>query len=131
MNGIEGLGNPTAMKIGKEVSPPRPQPGQSTAATEGAANFKNALAEASDAHDLKFSKHAVDRMELRNAEIGRSELDRLGKAVSRAEEKGANESLVLLDKLAFVVSVQNRTVITAMQQGQEGVFTSIDSAVIA
>lgn len=130
MSGIEALGNPIPLKIGRgEIHPPRPETGPGKAGK--GEDFKAALAEASSAHDLKFSKHAVDRMELRNAEIGRSELDRLGKAVSRAEEKGANESLVLLDKLAFVVSVQNRTVITAMQQGGEGVFTSIDSAVIA
>lgn len=131
MSGIEALGNPIPLKIAKgETHPPRPSTGNGEA--NGGEGFQAALAEASSAHGLKFSKHAVDRMELRNAEIGRAELDRLGQAVSRAEEKGANESLVLLDKLAFVVSVQNRTVITAMQQGREGgVYTSIDSAVIA
>jgi flagellar operon protein len=51
--------------------------------------------------------------------------------VARAREKGARESLVLLDELAFVVSIRNRTVITALQPSTEGVFTSIDSAVIA
>jgi flagellar operon protein len=58
---------------------------------------------------------------------------RLDEAVTRAGEKGANQSLVLLDNLALVVSVRNRVVITAMDDSKtsSGVFTNIDSAVIA
>ena len=43
-----------------------------------------------------------------------------------------NESLVLVDDLAFIVNVPNRTVITAMEQGEtnSNVFTNIDGAVI-
>ena len=58
--------------------------------------------------------------------------DRLKSAVGRAEEKGSRESLILVDDLAFVVSVKNKTVITAVDQGRakENVFTNIDSVVI-
>jgi flagellar operon protein len=57
----------------------------------------------------------------------------LQRAVSRAEEKGAKDSLVLLRDLAFIVSVKNRTVVTAVdgEHIKENVFTNIDSAVIA
>jgi flagellar operon protein len=53
--------------------------------------------------------------------------------VDRAEEKGARDSLVLLRDMAFIVSVSNRTVVTAMdgERLKENVFTNIDSAVIA
>ena len=89
--------------------------------------------EALRGHDLKFSKHAIDRLRMRDVPLGESEVERLDNAVAQAGEKGAKESLVLLDNLAFVVSVRNRTVITAMnaQSAKNGVFTSIDSAVIA
>ncbi len=128
MNGIGKLGTPIRIKVTpEELSPPKPP----ASGKDGGKEFKAALAEATERYDLKFSRHAIDRMELRNASIGRAELDRLGSAVTRAKEKGANESLVLLDELAFVVSVRNRTVITALQAEKEGVFTSIDSAVIA
>jgi len=52
--------------------------------------------------------------------------------VSKAAAKGARESLILLDDKAFVVSVRNRTVITAVdgEHLKENVFTNIDSAVI-
>ena len=49
-----------------------------------------------------------------------------------AAGKGARESLVLMNELAFVVSVPNRTVITAMTGNsmKGNVFTQIDSAVV-
>lgn len=93
--------------------------------------FRAVLEAASQKHGLKFSRHAIERLETRQVSLGASEFDRLGSAVERADGKGAQESLVLLDQLAFVVSVRNRTVITAMEPSKEGVFTSIDSAVIA
>ena len=47
--------------------------------------------------------------------------------------KGGRESLVLVDRMAFVVSVKNRTVITAVDQAgmRDQVFTNIDSAVLS
>jgi flagellar operon protein len=60
-------------------------------------------------------------------------LERLEAAVERAEAKGSRDSLILLDELALVVSVRNRTVVTAMDEAnrKEHVFTNIDSVVIA
>lgn len=80
---------------------------------------------------LKFSGHAIDRLADRGVVLSGQEAERLVKAVDAAEGKGARESLVLLDELAFVVSVKNRTVITACGKSglKEGVFTKIDSAV--
>ncbi len=100
-------------------------------ARKDGAGFKEVWTEACEKHELTFSRHALARLETRNLTLGNSDLERLGSAVARAGEKGARESLVLLDELAFVVSVRNRTVITALQSSKEGVFTSIDSAVIA
>ena len=63
----------------------------------------------------------------------RSRLDRLNSAITRAAEKGARNSVVMLDDLAVVVDVRGRTVVTAMntEGGRERVFTNIDSVVIA
>lgn len=81
---------------------------------------------------VKFSAHALARLRSRGIELTPQDLSRLGEAVNRAETKGARESLVLMDDRAFVVSVKNRTVITAMdgEARKENVFTNIDSAVI-
>ncbi len=82
--------------------------------------------------ELKISSHALDRLHRRKIDIKPEQVDLLNKAVSKASEKGARESLVLLNDLAFVVSVKNKTVITALQREGlgEGVFTNIDSVVI-
>ena len=82
--------------------------------------------------DLKFSGHAIDRLTDRGVQIDENTIVRLDKAVSAAGKKGSDQSLVLLDEMAFVVSVKDKTVITAMETDnmKEGVFTKIDSAVI-
>jgi len=88
-------------------------------------SFKEILRE-----EIKFSAHATKRLESRNIRLSPQDQEKLVDAVSKAAEKGAREALVLLKDLAFVVSVKNRVVITAMN-AEEGVFTNIDSAVIA
>ena len=81
---------------------------------------------------LKFSTHAVSRLDQRNINLSADQNARLEKGVSEAENKGVNESLVLVDDLAFIVNVPNRTVVTAMDQTEtrSNVFTNIDGAVI-
>jgi flagellar operon protein len=82
--------------------------------------------------ELKFSKHADDRMADRNINLTSEQMQRLEDAAKRASEKGIKESLVIVDKMAFIVNVKNNTVITAMDQleNEGNVFTNIDGAVI-
>ncbi|MDX9872908.1 MAG: TIGR02530 family flagellar biosynthesis protein [Clostridia bacterium] len=82
--------------------------------------------------EIKFSRHALERLEARSITMDKQQLNRLNEAVEKAQAKGARESLVLLDDLAFVVSVKNKTVITAVdgENRKENIFTNIDSAVI-
>ena len=83
-----------------------------------------------DQSGIKFSKHASMRLNDRNITLSAEQNERLENAVKEADNKGVNESLVL--DLAFIVNVPNRTVITAMEQGEtnSNVFTNIDGAVI-
>jgi len=71
-------------------------------------------------------------LSLRNINLSADDLNRMNQAVSKAASKGAKQSLLVMDKQAFIVSVPNRTVITALDEGsmKENVFTNIDSAVI-
>jgi flagellar operon protein len=87
---------------------------------------------AKDAGEVKFSKHAANRLTDRNIELTKEQVERLNLGAAKAGEKGINESLVLIDSLAFIVNVPNSTVITAMDQTEadENVFTNIDGAVI-
>lgn len=83
---------------------------------------------------LKFSKHATARLNDRNIEISKDQLERLNQGKIQAGEKGINESLILVDSLAFIVNIPNNTVVTAMNQEDSSdskVFTNIDGAVIA
>lgn len=85
------------------------------------------------AGDLQFTGHARTRLKSRGLELNPERMLRLTHGVAQAAAKGARASLVLLDQLALVVSIPNRTVITAMdtQHLKDFVFTNIDSAVIA
>ena len=55
---------------------------------------------------------------------------RLEEAVDRAEEKGMTESLVMVDDLAFILNVKNKTIVTAVNDTSNAVFTNIDGAII-
>ena len=82
--------------------------------------------------EVKFSKHAVNRLADRNIELSEEQVERLNLGMARAGAKGINESLVIVDSLAFIVNIPNQTVITAMDQtdSDENVYTNIDGAVI-
>ena len=82
-------------------------------------------------NELIFSKHANERLLSRNIDLSDSQLERLQNGTRRAEEKGIKESLVMVDNLAFIVNVRNNTVITAVNEKEDKVFTNIDGAVIA
>ena len=92
-------------------------------------SFHDILAKTSE--DVKFSKHANQRLESRNITLSDTQIDRLNQGVSQARGKSINESLVMMDNLAFIVNIKNNTVVTALEQGEDGnVFTNIDGAVI-
>ncbi|MFQ5705947.1 MAG: TIGR02530 family flagellar biosynthesis protein [bacterium] len=85
------------------------------------------------AGSLKFSAHAIDRLVSRKVRLSSQDISRLQHAVHQLEQKGGNESLVLMGDLALVVSVKNNTVITAVNRSpndEAKIFTNIDSALI-
>jgi len=81
---------------------------------------------------VKFSQHAQDRLRSRGITMNDAELGLLNTAVNNVAQKGGKESLIMMGDAAFVVSVRNKTVVTAMDrsQMQGNVFTNIDSAVV-
>ena len=85
-----------------------------------------------ESSELKFSKHATSRLESRNISLSEEQSARLESGVEQAKAKGISESLVIVDSLAFIVNVPNKTVVTAMDQNEtlSNVFTNIDGAVI-
>lgn len=82
--------------------------------------------------ELKFSRHAAERLASRNIDLTGEQKQRLEMAVSLADTKGIQESLVMLDDMAFIVNIPNHTVITAVNPKEDAaVFTNIDGAVIS
>jgi flagellar operon protein len=81
---------------------------------------------------VKFSGHAQTRLASRNISFSGEDIAKLGSAITQAAAKGSRESLMLMDQAALVVSVPNRTVITAVDKSslKENIFTNIDSAMI-
>ena len=104
---------------------------KSTRANQKSVSFKDVLQQnLADFKDIKISAHAKKRLEQRNITLSQENMTKLTKAVNKAESKGAKDTLVLMDQIALVVNIKNKTVITAMGQENMNVFTQIDSAVI-
>lgn len=114
------------LEISKRGS--RPQPAETT----GSSFREMFSSELAGGRGVAFSKHASERLFSRGIELSDDTLNRIADAIDKASVKGSKETLILTDEAALVVSVKNRTVITAFDREnlREGVVTSIDSAVI-
>ena len=101
---------------------------QPQTAASGAASFNDVLS----SKILKFSHHAETRLEQRGIRLMPEQLNKIESAIDRAAAKGAKESLLVMQDVALIVNIKNRTVVTAMdgRNMQDNVFTQIDSAVI-
>lgn len=104
-----------------------PQTRQAPATQTGGPDFASILSDR-----LKVSSHAQSRLQSRDIQLDAAQWTRVMEGIDRAAAKGAQESLVMLDETALIVSVKNRTVITVVDQAglKDQVFTNIDSAVI-
>ena len=116
----------------KPIGTERPQPQKPIAGQTGNSTFARVLDEKLPAQGVRFSQHAQDRLKARNITLSANDLANLEGAVNSVAQKGGKESLVMMGDSALVVSIKNRTVVTAMDRAQMkgNVFTNIDSAVI-
>ena len=119
--GVGGIGNITSGN----------QPAHNV--TKPNSNFEDIFAKKLfENKEVKFSKHAAQRLSDRNIALSDDQLDRLQRGAKLSSDKGIKESLVLMDEYAFIVNTENNTVITAMEHGREGenIYTNIDGAVL-
>lgn len=125
---LQGVGNPPGVapvrSAGVPVTiPPAVGPG-----------FRDVLRDvgAPAGAPLKFSAHALARLQSRNITLTPDDVARMNAMADKAAAKGAKQSLFLMKDVAMVVSIKNRTVITAVDHDsmKENVFTNIDSAAI-
>ena len=82
--------------------------------------------------EIKFSKHAVERLNNRDMDLNMDEIYRLNNAFQMAESKGVKDALIIMDDKAFIASINNKVIVTTMNKEQlkDNVFTNIDGAVI-
>lgn len=92
--------------------------------------FKQILQNKAEETNVSFSKHAFMRLNSRNLQLSNSQIKRVENGIKRAEEKGIKDSLVLVDNIALLVNVKNKTVVTAIDNNVDKVYTNIDGAVI-
>ena len=97
-----------------------------------AGSFDSVLKEQLDASGLNFSKHAVNRVVERNIDVSDNSMERLNAGVEIARQKGLDDTLILVDRSAYIVSVKNNTVITTVDNDElvGNCFTNSDGTVI-
>jgi len=94
--------------------------------------FAKVLDEKLPGQPVRLSQHALERLKARGITLTEADMKKLAGAVDSVAQKGGKDSLIMMGDAALVVSVKNRTVVTAMdRQGMQGnIFTNIDSAVV-
>jgi flagellar operon protein len=106
-----------------------PKAGDTNSVSTGqTSSFKDILAsKLNKESSFKISNHANERMK----DMNLSELDfkKLNEGINTAEEKGSKNSLIMYKDIAFITSIENRTVITAVDKdrAKENIYTNIDS----
>lgn len=120
---------PQPIQAPKRPEPTAPQSGKQVG---GDTPFAKALDQKLSGQPVKLSQHALERLKSRGITLSDADMKQLAGAVDSVAQKGGKDSLVMMGDSALVVSVKNRTVVTAMdRQGMKGnVITNIDSAVV-
>ena len=95
-------------------------------------SFEEILNKVKSSDEVKFSKHAVQRLKQRNIELSETEVGQIKEALVKAEAKGVKDALILMNDKVFIANVQSKTIVTASTDDQlkDSVFTKIDGAVI-
>lgn len=111
---------------------PSPLPSQPSMPPSGGPSFQQVLQGALADRPVRISAHAQERLSAAHKQLSEQEMKAIANAVDRVAQKGARDALLLTQDLALVVSVTNRTVITAVERerAKENIFTNIDAAVI-
>ncbi|MCL2773716.1 MAG: flagellar protein [Oscillospiraceae bacterium] len=81
---------------------------------------------------ITFSKHAMQRLAQRDIKIDDGLISKIDGALKKAAGKNIKNVLLISDDTAFIVSVDNNVVVTAMnvEEMKENVITKIDGTVI-
>ncbi len=124
-------GYPSIEQMTGQLSKKNSLKGYSVDHADNRSDFSQILSQkAGNNEKLTFSKHANQRLESRNIDLSQEQIDRLNDGARKAQEKGINDSLLMMDDMAFIVNIPNKTVVTALGDSDNKIITNIDGAVI-
>ncbi|MEG0178264.1 MAG: TIGR02530 family flagellar biosynthesis protein [Oscillospiraceae bacterium] len=105
---------------------------QDTNTAPNTPSFKDILQGQLAQNGVAFSKHAVNRVIERNIDVSGNNMERLREGLEIAKDKGLGDTLILIDRTAFIVNAQAGKVITTVSDDdlKGNVFTNIDGTVI-
>lgn len=120
------------MKIGQMYPATLPPGNVRIGSKSGAGTPDKSFQQVLQEETLKFSHHAELRLKQRGIQLEPEQLRKIGSALDKAAAKGAKDSLLIMNDLALIANVRNRTIVTAMdgENLRDNVFTHIDSAVV-
>ena len=78
----------------------------------------------------RVSSHAEER--IKALALSDADLNKLNEGLNMAEKKGSKNTVILYKDVTFIASVENRTLITAVnrERAKDNIYTNIDSLVI-
>lgn len=100
--------------------------------TSDETSFSTLLEKELNKEQVTFSKHAQQRIDLRQVEVTPQLMEKLSDAVSQAKSKGIEDALIISNKALFIVNTASNTVITTMNndESKDRIFTNINGTVI-
>lgn len=77
-----------------------------------------------------ISNHAAER--LKDINFNEADMKIINDTINKAKDKGAKNCLIVYKDVALVTSIENKTVITAVdsKRAKDNIFTNIDSVVL-
>lgn len=99
--------------------------------SNNAPSFKDILNEKIEKNKgFTISKHAAYR--LKEVNFTENDMKNIEKGFKLAQDKGCKNSVMLYKDVALIASIENKTVITAVQKDRavDNIFTNIDSVIL-
>ncbi|HOO34329.1 MAG TPA: TIGR02530 family flagellar biosynthesis protein [Thermotogota bacterium] len=132
MSGSGNLINPRATPLYGDNVQKRVLKKEKTEEVQSFQQIVSELQEQTVEEKVKLSSHAKERIKTRQIEMDEKRLESLGEVAREAKDKGARNTLAMFGKDAFILSVKDKTVVTAMKEEEmeSRFFTNIDSVYI-
>jgi len=89
--------------------------------------MQEALTHSTDVKGLKISNHAQKRLDQRGFSLAGEDMSNLSQAMDELDDKGSKNSLLFYKDMALIASIDNRTIITALNQNELDTVMNIDS----